>query len=220
MRRQSRSPRLATGAIIASLVAPVGLAGCGADGEGSSDLGRGTDAERAFLAAMVEHHVAGAEMARLAQRRGDAPVILRLAGSIIETYEREILEMDEMHRRLFRVEFVPDDGAPARLGLSPQEAALDGAEAVETLGRARLFDLAFLDAMVAHHRGAIALAEAALQAGADPELRLLAESTVDGRGDEVGVMSEFRAARFGEPTPTSGRRVPMSATSGTTSAEP
>jgi uncharacterized protein (DUF305 family) len=219
MREQARSPRLATGAIIASLVTSVGVAGCGTDREGPSDAGRGSGEERAFLAAMVEHHVVGAEMARLAQRRGDAPVILRLAGSIIETYEREILAMDEMHRRLFGVEFVPDDGAPARLGLSPQEAALDDAEAFATLERARLFDLAFLDAMVAHHRGAIALAEATLRAGADPALRLLAESTVDARGDEVEAMSEFRAARFGEPTPASGRRVPTRATSGTTGAE-
>ena len=196
-------------AAVTLLIVPLGLIGCGTERDSAP---AGAPAERAFLAAMIEHHVAAIEMARLAQGRADAPVIVRLAGALIEFQEREILQMDAIHRRLFDAEVGPDAGAPAQLGLTAREAALWETEPLMALERARLFDLAFVDRMVAHHRGAIAMAEAALQLGADSELRLLAETILTEREAQVREMMDFRADRYGLPTSTAGAGPPARTT--------
>jgi uncharacterized protein (DUF305 family) len=50
------------------------------------------------------------------------------------------------------------------------------------------FDDAFLEAMIPHHVGAIAMARAELAEGEDPELRDLARAIVDAQDREVDAM--------------------------------
>ena len=189
-------------AIATLLLASISVLGCGTGRTAEPVAGLGNSEERAFLSAMVEHHLASIEMARLAKSRADAPTIARLADDLIGPQEREILQMDAIHRRLFGAEVAPDPDAPARLGLSAREAGLDDDGAIPALEGAPLFDLAFLDRMVAHHRGAIALAGAALRLGTDAELRLLAETIRAAREAQIQEMTDFRADRYGAPTST------------------
>jgi uncharacterized protein (DUF305 family) len=189
-------------AAVTLLIVPLGLAGCGTTRDGPSGAGAGTPAERAFLAAMVEHHVWGTEMARLAQTRAREPLVLRLATSLIAAHGQEILQMDAIHRRLFGDGVASDPAAPGRLGLTAREAALDDGAGIAALEGVELFDVAFLDRMAAHHRGAIALAEAAMRVAVDPELRRLAETILAARTAQVEEMTDFRASRYGAPTRT------------------
>ena len=55
------------------------------------------------------------------------------------------------------------------------------------------FDQAFIDAMVPHHRSAIAMANAALEAGLQaPELRTIAQAIVDTQQGEIDRMIDWR----------------------------
>ncbi len=75
------------------------------------------------------------------------------------------------------------------------------------------FDQAFIDAMVPHHRSAIAMANAALDAGLkEPQLRSIAQAIVDNQQDEIDRMLEWRRQWYGsaELGPDAGDQLGMS----------
>ena len=75
------------------------------------------------------------------------------------------------------------------VGLSP--ATPTGALANAT------FDQQFIDMMVPHHEGAIAMAQVALQRAERPEVKALAEGIVRSQGAEIQQLKSWRKAWFG-----------------------
>ena len=65
----------------------------------------------------------------------------------------------------------------------------------------RPFDRAFVDEMVPHHEGAIAMAMAVLPKTRDPELRKLAEEIRRAQEREIAEMSAFRQREYGGSPP-------------------
>jgi uncharacterized protein (DUF305 family) len=55
------------------------------------------------------------------------------------------------------------------------------------------FDRQWLEMMITHHEGAILQAEQVLAAGADPEVKTLAEQIVSGQGAEIDEMNGLLA---------------------------
>ena len=78
-------------------------------------------------------------------------------------------------------------------------------EEIVVLRRARPFGRAFLEMMIPHHEGAIAMARAELARGSDPELRDLAQRIVDGQQREIRFM---RRALAGDAGGSGGAAVP------------
>ena len=191
-------------AIVAMLAASLALVACSDDSDAATTTGgQGNAIERAFLSAMVPHHESAVEMAELAQRRGESAFVRDLADAIVEDQRAEIAQMGDIHRRLFDTELVPDETAHEELGLTAEQAGMGHMEdAMEMLATADPFDRAFVDEMVAHHLGAIAMAEAALEGAEDAEVRDLAESIISAQQDEVGRMSAFREEEYGVPPAT------------------
>jgi uncharacterized protein (DUF305 family) len=189
---------------IAALALAVGLGACGGDDNGQEAQGpQGTRIDRAFLSGMVPHHESAIEMAKIAQRRGQHPQIRRLAGSIISAQTREIRQIDRIHQRLFGHDVTPDSGAHQALGLSAEEAALGHADSSK-LERARPFDRAFIDEMVAHHQGAIRMARVVTAQTKDAEIKRLARAIIDAQAREIRQMNDWRATWYGEPSPAGG----------------
>ncbi len=58
------------------------------------------------------------------------------------------------------------------------------------------FERAFIDGMVAHHQGAVAMAEMVLQQSQRPELIKLANDIISAQTSEIGMMSEWRTQWF------------------------
>lgn len=56
------------------------------------------------------------------------------------------------------------------------------------------FDIRFIEAMIPHHEGAIAMAQMALQKSARPEIRQLAEAIIAAQQAEIAQMKQWRAA--------------------------
>jgi len=84
---------------------------------------------------------------------------------------------------------------------APWAAPYDAANAVMHQGMAITYsenpDLDFARAMLAHHEGAVAMAQIQLQFGTDPEMRALAQAIIDAQGPEIEQMRAFIAKAGG-----------------------
>jgi len=59
------------------------------------------------------------------------------------------------------------------------------------------FDEQFIDMMVPHHMGAVAMAQIALDRAEHPELKTLANSIISSQNSEIGQMKQWRKAWYG-----------------------
>lgn len=73
------------------------------------------------------------------------------------------------------------------------------------------FDAQFIDAMTDHHRGAIAMAEMALDSASDPGVISLAEGIIAGQSAEIDSMAAWRARWFPGLEATGGMGMSMGA---------
>jgi uncharacterized protein (DUF305 family) len=58
------------------------------------------------------------------------------------------------------------------------------------------FDLRFIDAMIPHHEGAIAMAQQGLEQSNRPEMRELAQTIIDAQQQEIDQMQQWRQAWY------------------------
>lgn len=182
--------RIAT-TVAALAAAAIALSGCaspepGGDHaeHGSSQAPSGAAADVAFAAAMIPHHEQAVEMADIVLAKPDLdPRVADLAERIRAAQEPEIATMRswleawgaeaDAHGGMDH----GDDGMLTEEELAELEAA-DGATA----------STRFLEGMIAHHEGAVAMAQQELDDGEDPDALALAASIVDAQQREIDEM--------------------------------
>lgn len=199
MTLQRLGPGLLLGVVVALAMA---LGACGDDPD--EDSAGSSNANRAFLEAMIPHHESAIEMATLAKRRAQHPEVRELATRIVNTQRGEIRQIERIHQRLFEQKILPNSDAHEGLGLSAQEAGMAHMEPTAALADAKPFDKAFIDEMVAHHKGAIRMARAVLDETDDSGVRSLAEAIVTTQSDEIEQMNRWRQAWYGQASPAAG----------------
>ena len=151
------------------------------------------DQDTTFAQMMIIHHEGAIEMSQLAVQRADNPEVVALAERIAEAQGPEI---DEMTAWLgaWGEDISPDDhggmdmGGMDMDGMSQEEmmTQLDGPAGDE-------FDRAFLDAMIAHHEGAIEMSEQQVADGQNPDAVALAEKIIEDQRAEITEMREILA---------------------------
>ena len=167
-------------------------AGCGGDQQAESAAdGAFNDTDRAFIADMSAHHEGAIEMARIAQTEAEHPEIRELASEIVAAQDAEIAEMEDISRGL------PDAEAPADGGMGMDDAEMGMEMDPAELKDAKPFDRAFIDAMIPHHEGAIAMAEEELSKGEHPKLREMAQGIITAQRAEIDQMTQWRQRWYG-----------------------
>lgn len=152
----------------------------------------GEYSDAAFVDAMIPHHEGAVEMAEVALDNAEHEEIRTLAGEIVDAQRAEIELLGQMREEL---------GGATTTGMS-QEEGMEGmmgmSEDPQALAQARPFDRAFIDAMIPHHESAIAMANVALEASEDPEIRGIAEDIVSAQEREISQMRQWREEWYPE----------------------
>lgn len=172
------------------------LAGCGAssDHTGMSGMTHGsagsgspaastTDGDVMFAQMMVPHHEQAVEMADLAlqPRAGASAAVRRLATAIRAAQAPEIATMTGwLERWGAPTAGAMDHGMPGMMG-EADLAALAAATGED-------FDRRWLTMMVAHHEGAVTMAQDVLTSTSRPEVRDLARAVVSAQQREIATM--------------------------------
>jgi uncharacterized protein (DUF305 family) len=143
-------------------------------------------ADIAFAQMMIPHHEQAVVMSEYALANTDNPQILALAQEIIDAQGPEIDQMNAILER-FKSNMGGHDGHTMAGMLSDQELeALQTAQGTE-------FDELYLIGMIAHHEGAIDMANDVLASGSDSEVRALAETIIAGQQTEIELMQKLLA---------------------------
>jgi uncharacterized protein (DUF305 family) len=159
----------------------------------------GTRAEAALIESMIPHHEMAVEMASVALEQGSLAEVLEMSKGITEKQPRESAALRKVYRKLFKNEVPENPMAHEEFGLSMVEAGMDIGP--DQLAKAEPFDMAFLDTMIHHHRGAINMAEAALPGLKDAELIRMTKKAISDQNAEIKEMNDARIKHFGSPSP-------------------
>lgn len=170
------------------------------------------DLDVLYIDVMIPHHEMAVLMAGIAQERSTRPEVVSLAASIVETQSRELEQL-----RAWRAAWYPDIPALSEsqvfAGLETKAAnpGLGGVPGLPELAMAGMagslaalceeteqFDLAFINAMVEHHTGAVLISELVAEEAIHPELKPFAQTVVDTQGAEIATMLEWRDIWFGD----------------------
>jgi uncharacterized protein (DUF305 family) len=132
-----------------------------------------------FIDGMIEHHQGAIDMAELALEEAEHEEIRVLAEEIIAAQTIEIEQMQGW-RGAWYPELAPTGGLHADMG----DMMVSDDESVP-------FDQRFIEAMISHHQGAIAMAEMALEEAEHEEIRVLAEEIIAAQKAEIEQMQNW-----------------------------
>ena len=186
--------------VVALTTAALLLGACGSSDMGSMDMGSSdsssmdmgysipesadfNDADVMFAQMMIPHHEQAIEMSDIAldPNTGASAAIIALATQIKGAQDPEISQMKNL---------LTTWGMPTKMGSMDHSSMMDGMlslEEMDTLGQLKgaEFDKAWAKGMIAHHEGAIEMANDVLANGKNSEILALANAVVSGQSTEI-----------------------------------
>lgn len=161
------------------------------DSADATASGSFNDADVTLVTGMIPHHQQAVEMAELAETRAANAEVKTLAAKVKAAQGPEITQMTQMLKTWGK----PVPSADAHGGghdskSMPGMMSDDDMKELKAASGAA-FDKMFLDMMVAHHEGAVEMAEEQLQAGADPAVKALADAVVTTQTAEIAEMKQM-----------------------------
>lgn len=197
--------------LVAAAVAAVLVAGCSTDSTDSSMQGHSTDspssapsssaasasaafndADVMFAQMMYPHHAQAVEMAAMANGRTDNPEVLSLAAAIEAAQEPEMNQLTA---------WLAEWGKPAPSADTDHMSGMDHGSGSGMMTQQDMdalmsasgaeFDRHWLTMMIAHHTGAIDMADTEISDGSNPDAQQMARSIVDTQQQEIDTMERL-----------------------------
>ncbi|MER6592025.1 DUF305 domain-containing protein [Micromonospora purpureochromogenes] len=185
------------------------LAACGGDdhqaGSGHDKPGAGAaagpsasasatfdDADVMFAQMMIPHHQQAVQMSELADSRAEDPEVKRLAGQIKAAQAPEIATMTGWLTAWGRpVPSGSPSGGHHDHGMPGMMSDADMGKLAAASGRE--FDRQFLAMMIAHHQGAITMAEQEIANGVNADAKAMAQQIITAQQGEIDTMRKILA---------------------------
>jgi uncharacterized protein (DUF305 family) len=170
-------------------------AGCGGGGGEKSAEPTGNETvasgqvpfDQAFIDAMVPHHLEAIEMARAAKRAGlMQPDLNRIATDIVAVQKTEIDQLLAWREQWFGSR-KRGPVLPEVLGVPEDEMGMEHGSADE-VANANDVDATFAEMMIAHHEGAIRMAESAKERAQHQQVKDMAVAIVEAQQREINIM--------------------------------
>jgi len=152
------------------------------------------EADVVLASMMIPHHAQAISMADTALKQATNPKVKALARKIKQAQGPEIERMSG---------WLTSWGAPVpgargsdmsgMEGMGEQTGGMMSAKDISSLNKATgtAFDRMWLQMMIKHHQGAVAMAKTALDQGANPEAKKLATSIIGGQSAEIAEMTSI-----------------------------
>jgi uncharacterized protein (DUF305 family) len=160
--------------------------------DSTSDGAEGTfnDTDVAFARDMIPHHQQAIQMARLAERQAQDARVLDLADRIEAAQQPEIEMLSGWLEDWDAETGHMDDGMGGMDGgMSGMMSEQDMHSLMNATGAE--FDRLFLEQMIAHHEGAVEMAETEIADGQNADAIALAESIRDSQTAEIAEMEQL-----------------------------
>jgi uncharacterized protein (DUF305 family) len=201
----SRSPRPLAGLVAAAVAVLLLATGCSAGSEepnrggpavASAGQGGANDADRHFVEKLQPHHDQAVEMSKMVldKKPGVDPGVQEIARQIAEVSEKELDTING---------WIVAWSSPAAEGHGAEEDPNHhgGAGGLMTEGQMLLLDQlegldarqVYLDGMVKHHQGAVALTETQIREGTHPDTVALAREILARHQSEIARLQELQA---------------------------
>jgi uncharacterized protein (DUF305 family) len=193
---------LAGAAVTATLV----LSGCGGSDHSSSGTGMnhgattaaspaasavGTfnDADVTFVQAMIPHHQQAVQMADMADGRAADAEVKQLAGNIQAAQQPEIDTMTGWLTAWGKPAPEPHMSMGSGTGHGSMPGMMTDADMAKLMdAKGAAFDKQFLTMMIAHHEGAIEMAQTEVAQGSNPQAKALAQKIITDQQAEIATM--------------------------------
>ncbi|MCY0926183.1 DUF305 domain-containing protein [Streptomyces sp. H27-H1] len=194
-------------AVAAAGTAALVLAACGSNNDGSAGhdghasksptasasapaaQGQHNAADVAFAKGMIPHHRQAVEMADLAPTRAESAEVKKLADEIKKAQDPEIKTLSGWLTSWG--EQVPAEGATdhSAHGMAGMMTAEEMDKLKNSSGKA--FDTAFMEMMIKHHEGALAMAKTEKAEGAFPDAKTMADAIITSQTAEIARMNDL-----------------------------
>nr|WSS73683.1 DUF305 domain-containing protein [Streptomyces sp. NBC_01175] len=152
--------------------------------------GQHNAADVAFAKGMIPHHRQAVEMADLAPTRAESTEVKKLADEIKKAQDPEIKTLSGWLTTWG--EQVPAEGAMDH-SMHGAGGGMMTAEEMDKLKNSsgKAFDTAFMEMMIKHHEGAVAMAKTEKADGAFPDAKTMADAIITSQTAEITQMNKL-----------------------------
>ncbi|MEO5930475.1 MAG: DUF305 domain-containing protein [Candidatus Kapaibacterium sp.] len=160
------------------------------------NLGAGDSSyEYRFIDEMIPHHEGAVMMAKDALAKANRPELKKLAESIIASQQKEIDQMKQWKKSWYGDKVPAGTGAAS--GMMGKMSSMNEMMVKHLGQKDSNYEDRFIDEMIPHHEGGVAMAKDALVKAHRPELKKLAQDIITGQEKEIAQMKEWRRQWYG-----------------------
>ena len=164
--------------------------GSSASGASSAASDTARQGDIAFAQSMIPHHQQAIEMADLALKNASSAKVKELATQIKGAQDPEIKTM----KGWLSSWGAPEDMGMDHSGMGGMTGMMSDADMKKLeAARGADFDTMWLQMMIAHHQGALTMANDVLTTTQDPDVKTLAQAVVSGQTKEIDTMKGLLA---------------------------
>lgn len=152
----------------------------------------GSDADISFAQLMIPHHQQAVEMAALALARQTSPEVKELAQQIKGAQDPEIQMMSGWLQAWGAPMEMGDDHDSHDMGGMTMSGMMSDEDMQALMGASGAdFDRLWLEMMIAHHQGAISMADQVKAGSSNADVTALADAVIAGQTAEIDTMQEL-----------------------------